>query len=105
MTRSYRSTGRTGFTLIELLIVLVMIGVILGIALWKIDIAQYQINGDEQVVGSALIASQRQAIAKQHNVIVVFDANNSVMRIISDDNNNGKVDPSEACRSISSVTG
>ena len=99
-SRSFRSTRRTGFTLIELLIVVTMISIILGFAVWKIDIARYQINGDQQVVGSALIASQRQAIAKQHNVIVVFDQANSVMRIISDDNNNGRSDAGEAVRSI-----
>ena len=99
-SRSSRSTSRAGFTLIELLIVLVMISIILGIAMWKVDIAHYQINGDMQVVGSALIASQRQAIAKQHNVIVVFDQTGSVMRIISDDNNNGRIDAGESSRTI-----
>ena len=100
MSYASRRTNRIGFTLIELLVVLAMISIILGFAMWKIDIAKYQINGDEQVVGSALIASQRQAIAKQHNVMVIFDANNSVMRILSDDNNNGRADPGEAIRSI-----
>ena len=99
-SRSSRSTLRPAFTLIELLVVIVMIGIVLSIAVWKIDIARYQINGDEQVVGSALISAQRQAIAKQHNVIVVFDQANSVMRIVSDDNNNGKADPTEASRSV-----
>jgi prepilin-type N-terminal cleavage/methylation domain-containing protein len=100
MSRSNQSSPRTAFTLIELLVVVVLIGIVLGISLWKIDIARYQINGDQEVVGTSLIASQRQAIAKQHNVIVVFDAANSVMRIVSDDNNNGKADPGEAIRSV-----
>ena len=99
-SRSSRSTQRPAFTLIELLVVIVVIGIVLSIAAWKIDIARYEINGDEEVVGSALIASQRQAIAKQHDVIVVFDQANSVMRIISDDNNNGKADPTEAVRVV-----
>ena len=98
--RAVRPTRRTAFTLIELLIVVTLIGIILGFAVWKIDIARYQINGDQQVVGSALIASQRQAIAKQHNVIVVFDNAHSVMRIISDNNNDGRLNAGEAVRSI-----
>jgi prepilin-type N-terminal cleavage/methylation domain-containing protein len=90
-----------GVTLIELMIVLTMISVIVGIVFWKIDIARYQINGDQQVLGTALIAAQRQAIAKQHNVIVVFDDVDHEMRIVSDSNNNGQADPGENVRSIS----
>jgi prepilin-type N-terminal cleavage/methylation domain-containing protein len=93
-------TQRIGFTLIELMIVVVVIGIVLGIAAWKIDIARYQINGDQQVVGSALIAAQRQAIASQHNMIVEFDQAAHTMKIISDNNNNGTQDPGEHARNI-----
>jgi len=92
---------RSAVTLIELLIVITIIGVVVGISIWKIDIARYQINGDQQVVGTALIAAQREAIAKQHNMIVVFDDANSQMRIVSDSNNNGQADASENVRTIS----
>ena len=100
-TRPIRSTLRSGVTLLELLIVLTVVSVITGIAVWKIDIARYQINGDQQVVGTAFISAQRQAIAKQHNVIVIFDAGNHLMRIVSDSNNNGQMDAGENVRSIS----
>ncbi len=98
--RSMRLLHTAAFSLIEIVIVLVVIGIVLGIAMWKIDIAKYQINGDLQVVGSALIAAQRQAIAKQYNVIVTFDATHSAMHIINDANNNGKQDPGETARTI-----
>jgi prepilin-type N-terminal cleavage/methylation domain-containing protein len=98
---SVSSSGSRGVTLIELMIVLTLVSVLTGIVLWKIDIARYQINGDQQVVGTALIASQRQAIAKQHNVVVIFDDAHHEMRIVSDDNNNGQLDPGENVRSIS----
>lgn len=95
-----RQFNRTAVTLIELLIVMTIIGVIAGIAFWKIDIARYQINGDQQVVGTALIAAQREAIAKQHNMIVVFDAVHATMLVVSDSNNNGQADGNENVRVI-----
>jgi prepilin-type N-terminal cleavage/methylation domain-containing protein len=98
--RPDRWINTAAFSLIEIVTVLVVIGIILTIAMWKIDIAKYQINGDQQVVGTALISAQRQAIARQSNVIVVFDATHSTMRIINDANNNGSLDGTETERSI-----
>ena len=100
MRASLTKSNRSAVTLIELLMVVTIIGVVIGIGVWKIDVARYQINGDQQVVGTALIAAQREAIAKQHNMIVVFDAGNSAMRIVSDSNNNGQADANENVRTI-----
>ena len=100
MTRSFRNPARRGFTLIELMIVITMISILLGIAVWKVDVARYQINGDQQVVGTAFISAQRQAIAKQYNVIIIFDAANNKLMIVEDANNNGQMDPTEHVRSI-----
>ena len=101
MRACLKKSNRSAVTLIELLIVLTIIGVVLGIGVWKIDVARYQINGDQQVVGTALIAAQREAIAKQHNIIVIFDAANAAMRIVSDSNNNGQADANENVRTVS----
>jgi prepilin-type N-terminal cleavage/methylation domain-containing protein len=100
MRASLTKSNRSAVTLIELLMVVTIIGVVVGIGVWKIDVARYQINGDQQVVGTALIAAQREAIAKQHNMIVVFDDANSAMRIVSDSNNNGQADANENVRTI-----
>jgi prepilin-type N-terminal cleavage/methylation domain-containing protein len=100
MTRSSDSPKRAGFTLIELMIVITMISILLGIAVWKVDVARYQINGDQQVVGTAFISAQRQAIAKQYNVIVIFDDVGNTLRIVGDANNNGQLDAGEPVRSI-----
>ena len=67
-------------------------GVVTAIAFWKLDIARYQINGDMLSVGTALIAAQREAVAKQYNLIVTFDTTNNDLRIVFDQNNNGKLD-------------
>ena len=93
-------TLRRGFTLVEMLIVITMIGIMTGIALWRVDIARYQVNGDIQSIGTTLIASQREAIAKQHNVIVEFDTAGNRVRVIWDANNNGQYDDGEHTRMV-----
>jgi prepilin-type N-terminal cleavage/methylation domain-containing protein len=95
-----RTLRRRGFTLVEMLIVVTMIGIMTGIALWRVDIARYQVNGDIQSIGTTLIASQREAIAKQHNVIVVFDTAGNRVRVVWDANNNGTFDPNEHSRVV-----
>lgn len=97
---SVRSRRQRGFTLVEMLIVITMIGIMTGMALWRVDVARYQVNGDIQAIGTTLIASQREAIAKQHNVIVVFDTAGSRLRIIWDANNNGAFDADEHSRVV-----
>jgi prepilin-type N-terminal cleavage/methylation domain-containing protein len=95
-----RTLRARGFTLVEMLIVITMIGIMTGIALWRVDIARYQVNGDIQSIGTTLIASQREAIAKQHNVIVVFDTAGNRVRVIWDANNNGQYDDGEHQRMV-----
>jgi prepilin-type N-terminal cleavage/methylation domain-containing protein len=95
-----RSCRQGGFTLVELLIVITMIGIMTGMALWRVDIARYQVNGDIQAIGTTLIASQREAIAKQHNVIVMFDTAGNRVRIVWDANNNGAFDAGEHSRVV-----
>lgn len=95
-----RSRRQRGFTLVEMLIVITMIGIMTGMALWRVDIAGYQVNGDIQSIGTTLIASQREAIAKQHNVIVVFDTAGNRLRVVWDANNNGAFDADEHSRLV-----
>ncbi len=89
-----------GFTLIEMLIVLVVIGLVVGIAAPKIDVTKFRVESAMQGVGTTLLAVERQAITQQHDVIVMFDVTNNLIRIHDDANNNGIVDPGERVRGM-----
>ena len=91
---------RLGFTLIEMLIVLVIIGVVVGLAAPKIDVTKFRVESAMQGVGTMLLAVERQAITQQHDVIVMFDVPNNLLRIHDDANNNGLVDPGERVRGM-----
>jgi prepilin-type N-terminal cleavage/methylation domain-containing protein len=91
---------RFGFTLIEMLIVLVIIGLVVGLAAPKIDVTKFRVESAMQGVGTMLLAVERQAITQQHDVIVMFDVPNNLLRIHDDANNNGIVDPGERVRGM-----
>ena len=92
--------GRQGVTLIELLVVFVILGMIVAFAAPKIDVTKYQIESSMQGVGMQLLAFERQSIAQQHDIIVLFDTANQALKVHEDKNNNGTVDAGERVRSI-----
>jgi hypothetical protein len=54
-----------------------------------------------QGVGMTLLAAERQAITQQHDVILLFDVPNNLIRIHDDANNNGVIDAGERVRGVS----
>ena len=99
-TISSRPTNRRGFTLLEMMVVVVLIGMVTVIVAPRIDFARYQIDGGIQAVATTLMAAQREAIAKQHDVAIMFDQPNSSLRILYDTNNNSVIDATERVRVI-----
>jgi prepilin-type N-terminal cleavage/methylation domain-containing protein len=92
--------GRQGVTLLELLVVLVFIGLLVAFAAPKIDVTRYQVESSMQGVGMTLLALERQSIAQQHDIIVMFDTAKQALKVHEDNNNNGTVDAGERVRSI-----
>jgi hypothetical protein len=72
-----------------------MIGLLAGIVLPSIDVTRYRLDSGIQVVGTTLLASQRTAVTRQHDVIVTFDEANRRLVVHSDANNDGQVNGSE----------
>jgi Tfp pilus assembly protein FimT len=97
---SLRSSGRVGVTLVEMMVVIGLMGLMAAIVAPRIDFEHYQIEGGMQAASTTLMAAQREAVAKQHNVAVMFDTANSSLRILYDLDNDNTVDASERIRVI-----
>jgi Tfp pilus assembly protein FimT len=95
-----RTLGR-GFSALELMLVICIMGMMGGIALTKIDLARMEANSAVQVLSTSMVAAQREAITKQHDIILTFDAAQRTLRMIWDRNSNGNIDAGERIRAIS----
>jgi prepilin-type N-terminal cleavage/methylation domain-containing protein len=88
-------SDRRGFSLVEALTVIVILGIMAGMALPKTGMATYKANSGAQVVASALTYAQRQAISRQANTWVAFDVANNELRIHEDKDNDNVIDLDE----------
>jgi prepilin-type N-terminal cleavage/methylation domain-containing protein len=86
---------RRGLTLIEMMMVIALMGLVLGIALPRVNIEGGRVNATIRSLTAALAVAQRLAVTEQHNVIVAFDSASGRIRVHSDDNNNGVMDSGE----------
>jgi prepilin-type N-terminal cleavage/methylation domain-containing protein len=89
-----------GFTLVELMLVIVIAGILGAIALPRIDVAQFQVNSAVQAISTTMVAAQREAITKQHDIILTFDAGNRQVRLVWDANSDGAVGANERSRVV-----
>lgn len=92
---------RAGFTLVEMLIVVILIGLTSMIALPRINLSRIRSKAAIQTLGTTMLALQRDAIAKQHNIVVMIDAPNRTLRVLYDSTNDRQVTPGERVRSVS----
>ncbi len=87
-----------GFSLIELLLVISMIGVLAALVLPKIFVDNTQVDTATRTFGMSLMVAQREAIARQHNVLLVFDTSAHTITTVWDANNNATADAGEKTR-------
>lgn len=90
--------GRYGFTLIEAVIVLVIIGMITALGLPRLDIQKYKADANATMVRSLLMQAQRDAIVRQHDLIVSIDTVRGRLILGYDQNNDGNVVTTERIR-------
>ena len=105
--RRIDNSGRTtsphhkaGFTLVEITVVVFLVLVLTGIAAPRVDVTRFRIDSAIQSAVSVLMSSRGEAILRQHDVLVLFNADSLKLRVISDTNNNGAIDIGEAERQV-----
>ncbi len=86
---------RPGFTMIEIVIVLVMMAVIAGMAIPKLNLSQFRADAAAQQVRSVFQTAQRTSLTRQYDVIVSVDTTQFGLRIAEDVNNDGSIQVSE----------
>lgn len=83
---------RSGFSMIELLSTLMIMAIIGGMAIPRMDLGHARSDAALRQVTMLCIQAQRTALAKQHNVILSLDQVNGRVRLVEDKNNSGIYD-------------
>jgi len=77
------------------MIVVVIAGLMVALALPRIDTTKFRADAIAQIVRTTLQYAQRQAITQQHDMVVSFDTSGERIRTFWDINNNGQLGTGE----------
>lgn len=90
-----RRRSRSGFTLIELLTAIVIMGIIVTLAIPRLNLDGYKVSAAVRGVTAGLSYAQRLSVSLQSDVRVAFDAPNRRLRVHEDTNNDGVINNGE----------
>ena len=90
--------SRSGFTLIELLVIVAIVGIMSMLVLPRIRIDNSAVDAAARTVSMSMMVAQRDAVSRQHDVLIKFDTAGHSVRTIWDANNNGREDSGEKTR-------
>ncbi|HEX7051063.1 MAG TPA: prepilin-type N-terminal cleavage/methylation domain-containing protein [Longimicrobiales bacterium] len=91
---------REGFTVLEVLIVMVLIGILIGLARPMVDVDAYRMRATTHSVTTTLLAAQRLAVKRQYDVVVAFDTVHARLRVHEDVDSDGHMDEGEPVRMV-----
>jgi prepilin-type N-terminal cleavage/methylation domain-containing protein len=91
ISRTSNRNVRPGFTLAELMIVVVISGMMIALAIPRIDTTKYKADAIAQIIRTTLQNASRTAVTRQHDMIVSFDTVGERVRLHWDANNDGLV--------------
>ena len=86
---------RRGFTLAEMMVVVVITGMMVALAIPRVDTTKWRADAIATIVRTTLQYAQRQAITRQHDMVVSFDTTGERIRTFWDNNNSGTPNTSE----------
>src|ERR1041385_4429417 len=90
-----RNRLRRGFTLAEMMVVLVIAGMMIALAIPRVDTTKWRADAIATIVRTTLQYAQRQAITRQHDMVVSFDTTGERIRTFWDANNSGSLNSTE----------
>ena len=90
-----RERVRSGFTLVELVITLLIVGIMANFMIPLFRPERFQLDSAMIRVGSALIAQQRNAVLRQHNLVVGVDTLQRQLRVHYDADNDATIGTAE----------
>lgn len=86
---------RAALTLLEMLIAISVASIVLAAALPRIDLGRYRVDAAMRIAQGAVQQAHRNAIQRQHDVILSFDTAAAEIRVLYDANNNRGQDPDD----------
>ncbi len=90
-----QATTDRGFTLIELVMVMLLIGLMANIVIPLMRPEKFRLDSASIEVASTLTAQQRNAVLRQHDVVMAFDTAQRRIRVHYDADNDGDMETGE----------
>ncbi|MBT3774519.1 MAG: prepilin-type N-terminal cleavage/methylation domain-containing protein [Gemmatimonadales bacterium] len=86
---------RAGFSMVELIMVMLLMGILAGIAAPSLRPEKFQLDAAAVLVASSINAQQLAAVLRQHNVVLAFDTVENRLRVHYDEDNDNTIDTAE----------
>jgi prepilin-type N-terminal cleavage/methylation domain-containing protein len=89
-----------GFTLVELIYVMIIVGILAGMAAPLVDLSRLRMDSAATGVASSLAAAQRTAVFRGHDIVVAMELDANRLRIHTDANNDGRIQTTEVWKVV-----